>query len=226
MSENLLKDMNKKIILLRGLAGSGKSTYAQKLKEKGALIFSNDELLTAEGVYKWDEELAVLAHYTNQKMVCQAMREGKEFIVIDNTNIHLYNMTPYIRLAHYYKYEYELFEMDTPWALDIEELEKKNTHNVPLSILDEMRKQYLDVPKPTIECLFRFETAMDPEISLRLAQCEIEKGRFATADEAIIDYEDWRRISGYEPDGGDDTAKSINNKLESWRLDKGICCGQ
>ncbi len=216
----------KKIVLIRGLPGSGKSSYAQKLKEKGALIFNNDELLTANGIYKWDAELALMAHFLNQKRVCQAMREGKEFIVVDNTNILPYHMAPYIRLAHHYKYEYELFEMDTPWALDIEELEKKNTHDVPLSVLDEMRKQYLDVPRETMECLFRFETAMDPEVSLRLAQCEIEKGRYATADEAIIDYEDWKRIGGYSPDGGDDTCNSINNKLESWRIDKGICCGQ
>ncbi len=61
------------------------------------------------------------------------------------------------------------------------------------------------------------EIAMEPEVSLRQAQLFLEKGKYAKADEQLIDYCEWRRVGGFEPDGGDGVAESINDKLENWR---------
>jgi len=215
----------KKLILLRGLPGSGKTFIANKMKEDGAFVFSNDDIMTINGVYKWTEDGAIVAHNINQKKVCDAMRVGKSPIVVDNANILPYHMTPYIRLARHYEYEYEIRDMNTEWASDLKELENRNVHYVPHSVLDEMKKQYIHLPTRALMTLFNIEIPMDPEVSLREAQCYIEEGRFAKSDEAILDYEDWRRIGGFEPEGGDDTKESINNKLETWKLEKGICCG-
>jgi predicted kinase len=208
----------KELRILRGLPGSGKSRLAKKIaSEEQAVVYNNDDLLTVHGVYKWDEDRALLAHWTTQQLVADSMRQDVPLIVLDNTNLLPYHASPYVRLAKYYGYHFSVIEMETPWCQDIAELERRNAHFVPRSVLEEMKGTMTALPKEALETILLCEIAMDPEVSLRMAQTFIEEGRYIQADEQMIDYENWRWIGGYEPEAGTEVAASINDKLQEWR---------
>jgi len=207
----------KELRILRGLPGCGKSSLAKKMKEEeGAVVFNNDSLLIHNGVYKWTEEGAYEAHCVNQWLMSKAMREGVPLIVLDNTNLLPYHCTTHVRLAKRFGYSFNVIEVDTPWALDVEELARKNQHGVPASVIEEMKKNLLELPKEALMVILNCETGMCPEETLSQAQMFTEVGMFLNADECVIDYQDWRRICGYEPEGGDEVIESIKNKLEDW----------
>lgn len=92
-------------------------------QEENAIVLSNDDLLVIDGAYKWDEDRALQAHFINQRLAAEAMRSNCPLLVLDNTNLLPYYCSPYLRLAKYYGYTYRLIQTQTPWALDIAELE-------------------------------------------------------------------------------------------------------
>ncbi|XP_044524209.1 NEDD4-binding protein 2-like 1 isoform X3 [Gracilinanus agilis] len=88
----------KQLYLLRGLPGSGKSTLARQLKHNfpRALIFSTDDFFFKEdGTYEFNPDVLEEAHDWNQRRARKAMRNGTSPIIIDNTNLHAWEMKPY-----------------------------------------------------------------------------------------------------------------------------------
>lgn len=210
--------MKKELVIIRGPSGAGKSFLANEMKEKeGALVFANDDLITVGNVYYWDEKKSEAAHYANQKRISQAMKMEEPLLVLDNCNIKLYHVIPYVRLAHYYNYEWKIVSVNTPWANDSTKLEEKNEHGVTRETIDLMLFELKRMPVEAMDMILRFEVPMDPEVSLRKAQEAVEKGLYREVDEHLYDYNDWVRLGGYSPDGGDEAAESISDKLEAWR---------
>jgi predicted kinase len=212
----------KKVWVMRGCPGCGKSHIAQQLKkEHNATIFSNDDLLTENGVHRWTKKRSAWAHGENQKLVAKAMRDGLPGIIIDNPCLRPYVAAPYIRLAQHYNYEWEVIEPKTPWAYDLDKLEEiqKNTHKVPRDQLAIYLKAWKNVNLETFLIALGWELPMDPEVNLRLATIALEEGDFFAADEHLIGYRDWRNIDGYEPEAGDELAERLENKLTKWRIE-------
>ena len=59
------------------------------------------------------------------------MEKGNPLIIIDNTNIKLWEMKKYVLEADKYKYEVEIQEPKTEWAWDAKKCSKRNAHGVP-----------------------------------------------------------------------------------------------
>ncbi|XP_064265150.1 NEDD4-binding protein 2-like 1 [Passer domesticus] len=133
-----------RLVLLRGLPGSGKSTLARQLKRDnpGAVVLSTDDFFIENGVYVFEPDFLEDAHKWNQKRARKAMKNGKSPVIIDNTNIHAWEMKPYVMMAHENRYEVTFQEPDTPWKFNVQELTRRNIHHVPREKIQRMKEQY------------------------------------------------------------------------------------
>jgi predicted kinase len=141
------KDDHKKFIIMRGLPGSGKSTKAKKLAGNQGQVFSADDyhVMMGNGKYDFRPENVGKAHSWNQRRAYAAVEAGVPIVVIDNTNTTLREMRAYrkhMKLAMLMGYTISIEESDTEWAFNIDECEKKGTHNVPRNVLEAMYNRY------------------------------------------------------------------------------------
>ena len=116
---------------MRGLPGSGKSTKAKKIAGDIGVIFSTDDFFMVDGQYKFDPKMIGEYHEKNFKRTVEAMKDGKPLIVIDNTNIKLWEMKNYVISGEEHGYAVRMEEPDTHWAFSYRQCAKKNAHGVP-----------------------------------------------------------------------------------------------
>lgn len=151
--ENLMND--KKLYIMRGISGGGKSYTAQQLAPKEN-IFSTDDYFGVN--YDFDPSKLGEAHAWNQKRVAKAMEEGMSPIVVDNTNTQKWEMEPYIKVADKLGYIWSIKEPESQWwkslkstliSKDPKEIEmwsnflaKKNNHGVPREAIANMIKRW------------------------------------------------------------------------------------
>uniref|UniRef100_A0A8C5SJH4 NEDD4-binding protein 2-like 1 n=1 Tax=Laticauda laticaudata TaxID=8630 RepID=A0A8C5SJH4_LATLA len=72
----------------------------------------------------------------------KAMKKGKSPIIIDNTNIHAWEMKPYAIMALENRYEVIFREPDTHWKFHVRELARRNHHGVPFAKIRWMKDEY------------------------------------------------------------------------------------
>ena len=137
--------MNKRLIMVRGCPGSGKSTLARKLSSelKGVILSSDDFFTDETGKYNFDINKLGQAHQWNQERTKYCMEMSFPTVIVDNTNTTVSEIFPYLNLAKQYGYDISFKVPDTSWAWNPEELNKKNTHNVPLETIQKMVKRFL-----------------------------------------------------------------------------------
>jgi len=141
--------MTKRVIILRGVSGSGKSTVAQILfncEELGtAYICSADKAFMDNGEYKFDVSKLEQAHADcfAEFVECLSKYSKIQTVIVDNTNLSNWEIAPYITYARYTKAEIEI--MDVESGLSAEQLAKRNVHGVPLNSIKNMmaRKEKL-----------------------------------------------------------------------------------
>lgn len=129
----------KKLILMVGIPGSGKSTQARFIQEEeGGVILSTDDLFQSGEHYLWSAHLISMAHMLNQGKCREAMSRSISPIIIDNTNVRKNDRAHYITLAEEFGYTVELVEPDTIWKNNVYECFDKCKHNVPLGTIAKM----------------------------------------------------------------------------------------
>ncbi|VDK73855.1 unnamed protein product [Litomosoides sigmodontis] len=134
-----LKDIRKCIqnghrvmIIMRGIPGSGKSYLASDLVSgTNGAIFSTDKYFMQSGVYRFDSSKLDEYHRENWKEAKNALLHGIRPIIIDNTNIFVTHMKPYIDLALKNLYEIYFVEPETEWKKNAKECARRNAHSVP-----------------------------------------------------------------------------------------------
>jgi predicted kinase len=124
----------KKLLILRGLPGSGKSRHA---KLCGGLVCSADHLFERDGAYHFDVTKLAEAHMLCQFKALDAMASGVEFVIIDNTNVRHWEYLLYQRMADHFGYETEVKEVGGHSMEDVRRYAERNIHGVPeLKILE------------------------------------------------------------------------------------------
>jgi len=105
------------MIIMRGMPGSGKSTIVRKLKElyPEASSCSADDYFLQCGSYVFDRTKLKDAHQFSQAKAEELCRNLTRLVIIDNTNVKRWEMTPYFRTAANHRYTVILVEPRTPW---------------------------------------------------------------------------------------------------------------
>jgi len=132
----------KKLIIIRGLPGSGKSTFAKKIAKDDGLIISADDYFITDGEYKFTAHKLKESHQWAQNRAKVAMEEGHQLVVIDNTNVRKWEAKPYVKIGVENDYDIEFIEVDTPWARDPSRCYGKDSHGVPLSVIEKMDAEW------------------------------------------------------------------------------------
>jgi predicted kinase len=129
----------RKLVVLRGLPGSGKSTVAKQL---GGLVCSADDYFMRDGEYKFDPFLLGKAHKDCRDTVELAMYNDHQLIVLDNTNTQKWEYEAYLDLAKIYGYEVEIKVVGGLSDSDVEVYHARQTHGVPLKSLRKMAARF------------------------------------------------------------------------------------
>jgi predicted kinase len=109
----------KKLIIMIGIPGSGKSTQAATLKsvyERSGFavsIRSTDDLFMKDGKYCFDRNLLGKNHGMNKTLAENDCRNGVNVVIIDNTNINARDRKVYEDIANKHGYEVEVVRFNT-----------------------------------------------------------------------------------------------------------------
>lgn len=116
----------KKMTIMRGVSGSGKSTYACAIPDPKAICSADHYFEGPEG-YAFDPSKLVDAHASCYKEAYQAMSDGVLHVVVDNTNMRRAEYTPYVMLAGLFGYEVEMVHVSAPLEVCV----ARTVHGVP-----------------------------------------------------------------------------------------------
>jgi len=127
--------MNKKVIILRGLPGCGKSTLAYEMWNEGADVVSADLFFETDDGYQFDPNLLGDAHAQCKRDYKAYIEEGSEYIVVDNTNTQEWEMKWYKKYAEEHGY--------TVFSIIVENRHNGvSEHDVPEEKIQEMRDRF------------------------------------------------------------------------------------
>ncbi len=123
------------LLLLRGLPGAGKSTFADYLvKVYGFKKVEADAFMMEDGQYKFDPKKLGWAHNQCKEQVRSLLMQG-ENIVVCNTNTQRWEMQPYIDMGTAAYYIVKEHTLHTQFG---------NVHGVPEEKVEIMRKRWED----------------------------------------------------------------------------------
>ena len=100
-----------KVTILRGISGSGKTTWA-KTHASNATIVSTDDFYVIDGVYTYDASKIEENHRKAFRLFIDSLSAGKEWIVVDNTNVNAWEYSPYVLAAGAYGYDAEILTLE------------------------------------------------------------------------------------------------------------------
>ena len=119
------------LTLVRGLPGSGKTTFAKTL---GHRYVEADDFFMKDGGYKFDPAQLKNAHAWCQAKAEEWMKMGSH-VTVSNTFTREWEMSAYYELAEKYGY--------TVFSVVVENRHGgKNVHGVPLDKLKEMQDRF------------------------------------------------------------------------------------
>lgn len=159
----------KKLIIISGLSGSGKSTRARMLAPEHAICTTDDypglytRVKGQTPVFHGGElnsdglPLIVVAHKWNQDKAKKLMESGEAVVVIANTNCQRWEFEPYLKMAQVHGYEMERIDLFDAGLSD-EALAARNVNGVTINVIANQRQHYVrgddwvnDDPRPPWE---------------------------------------------------------------------------
>jgi len=127
----------KQLILLRGLPGSGKSTFAKTL---GGIHIEADQYFMRNGVYEFDASQIKNAHnYCQSQTRAWMSHNGEQIstdkIIVSNTFTQEWEMDAYFKMAEEFGYQVVCLIVENRHG-------NTNVHDVPQHKLNEMKNRF------------------------------------------------------------------------------------
>lgn len=135
--------MSNKLIIIRGLPGSGKTTFSKKLMSKfeGPIKhYEADMFLIVNGIYTFDITKLSQAHSWCRHNTFKSLSEGFT-VIISNTFTTISEMKDYLKYAESINIPVEVYRLTTQF---------KGIHDVPDSTIKKMKARFQDYPGETI----------------------------------------------------------------------------
>jgi predicted kinase len=123
----------KQLFLIRGLPGSGKSTFAKTFKT--VEHYEADMFFMRGNGYEFDATKLKAAHEWCQDMVFMSMKRNEPTIVVSNTFTQEWEMEAYYKLAEQYGYQVTSLVVENRHG-------GVNTHGVPDDKLEQMKNRF------------------------------------------------------------------------------------
>lgn len=123
-----------KLTIIRGLPGSGKTTYAKK--HFSCFHIEADQYFVVDGVYCYRSDLIVRAHEICYSLFKTVLLEDCD-IVISNTFTQFWEMEKYIEKAKLNGYTVEVIRLDTQF---------ESVHNLREVVIERMKNRFEDYP--------------------------------------------------------------------------------
>lgn len=120
-----------KLILVRGIPGSGKSTYANSLPTT-VVVEADQYFINKDGAYRFDRAEIKEAHQWCQLETKRLLKAGHN-VAVANTFVKNWEMKFYKSLADEMKLAFEVIEMKGNY---------QNVHGVPDAIVKRMASQF------------------------------------------------------------------------------------
>lgn len=128
------------LIILRGVSGSGKSTFGKYLgnylmwEHERIICSADDYFINNDGEYIFDPSKLPIAHETCRKKAERAMIDHVDHVIIDNTNTSESEIKPYIEMAK--EHGYQVF------SLVVENRHgNSDKHNVPSEVKEKQENR-------------------------------------------------------------------------------------
>ena len=118
----------KKLIIIRGLPGSGKTSLARLMS---SVVCEADDYFIQNGVYQFDHSKLKEAHQQCQNKCREAMQQELEIIVVSNTAVRRWEMEVYKGYA--VAFGYEVFEITMSGPL------RPSLHGAPDEVIQRMK---------------------------------------------------------------------------------------
>lgn len=138
-----------KLLALRGLPGSGKTTYAKELANKGWVRVNKDDMraMLNNGKFSKQNESYVIA--LRDEIIISSLVQGKN-VVVDDTNLDPKHLIAFESIAGEFLADFEIRFFD----VDVKECIRRNRLRdkpVPDKVIYQMYERYLKPQPPVIE---------------------------------------------------------------------------
>lgn len=133
------------VTILRGISGSGKSTYTAA-NLPNAFVASADKFFMRDGDYKFDPKQLGNAHSWCFRQFEAALQQGVDEVVLDNTNTKLWEFEKYVAAAEKYGYAVTVVRL----KVDPKIAAARNLHGVPADKVQQMQDRFEDFEGETV----------------------------------------------------------------------------
>ncbi|MCK4671259.1 MAG: ATP-binding protein [Candidatus Aegiribacteria sp.] len=130
-----------KVFIMRGLPGAGKTTWIRNNLPDAFICSADNYFLDKEGNYKFDNLLISEAHESCLKCFAEILTSHEDeaekeslVIVVDNTAIRAWEISPYYNLAKAYGHDVKVVHI----KCDSDLAHSRNIHEVPLERVEKM----------------------------------------------------------------------------------------
>ena len=138
-----MEKRNQILIIVRGIPGSGKSTFAKeivKMFPDDSVHWESDMFFMHNGVYCWKPDKVYLAHRWCQQKVEKSF-DAVDIVVVSNTFTTESEMKFYLDFAKENGISVQIVRMENRF---------ENEHGVPDAILEKMKARFVDMPNEIV----------------------------------------------------------------------------